>query len=304
MRWLAAAILGVGLTALQAAAQSPAPVRASTASAAACANDPSWTTPQTPFRIYGNTWYVGPHGLTVLLIRAATGDVLIDGGIPGHASLIEANIRRLGVNLHDVRWILNSHAHCDHAGGIAQLARDTGAQVIASAADVPLLERGGHDDPEYGERFLFPPVHPARTVPRGGTLHLGSLVLTAHATPGHTKGNTTWTWTSCEGKRCLHVVDIGSLSAPGYKLIDNPKDPDVVENFESSFTMLAALPCDIALGPHPEMVDFWERVAKRNKGNKNALIDTTMCRAYTNGARKSFETELAKQRAAAASPKP
>jgi len=263
------------------------------------ADNPSWTARQQPFRIYGNTWYIGPRGLGVFLITAPAGDVLIDGGVPGHAPLIEANIRALGVHLRDVKWILVSHAHSDHAGGIAQLAHDTGAQVIANAADAPLLERGGHDDPQYGDRFPFPPVHVARTVGDGDRLHLGDLVLTAHATPGHTKGNTTWTWTSCEDKRCLHMVDVGSLSAPGYKLIGNPDDPDVIEQYEHSFAIVAALPCDVPLAPHPGMVDFWARVDRRNRGDTNALVDPAGCRAYAEEARASFEAQLAKQRAAA-----
>lgn len=267
------------------------------------ADNPSWTAPQKPFRIYGNTWYVGPHGLTVLLVTAPTGDVLIDGGVPGDAALIEANIRDLGIDLRDIKWILNSHAHFDHAGGLAQLAHDTGAQVIASAADAALLRRGGRADPEYGDRFPFPSVHVSRTVTDGESLHLGELVLTAHSTPGHTKGNTTWTWKSCDGKRCLQMVDVGSLSAPGYRLIGNPKYPDIVKDFEYSFAMVAALPCDIALNPHPAAVDLWARVARREKGDADALMDPAGCRAYAKVARASFEAQLAKQRADAASAK-
>ncbi|HEX5489044.1 MAG TPA: subclass B3 metallo-beta-lactamase [Rhodanobacteraceae bacterium] len=267
------------------------------------AENPSWTAPQKPFRIYGNTWYVGPHGLGVFLVTAPTGDVLIDGGVPGEAPLIESNIRSLGIDLHDIRWILNSHAHSDHAGGIAELVRDTGAKVIASAADAPLLERGGRDDPEYGDRFPFPPVHVARTATDGGHLHLGDLVLTAHATPGHTRGNTTWTWTSCQGTRCLHMVDVGSLSAPGFRLVGNHRNPNVVADFEHSFGVVAALPCDVPLAPHPDMVDFWARVAKRERGDAQAMLDPTGCRSYSELARKSFEAQLAKQRADAATAK-
>ncbi len=263
-------------------------------------NFPSWTAPQKPIRIHGNTWYVGPHGLGVFLITARTGHVLIDGGVPGDAELIEGNIRDLGIDLRNIKWILSSHAHFDHAGGIAQLAHDTGAQVVASAADTPLLERGGHDDPEYGNKFPFPPVHVTRTVTDGESLHLGDLVLTARATPGHSKGSMTWTWMSCEGKHCLHMVDVGSLSAPGYKLIGNPKYPNIVKDFEHSFEVVATLPCDIPLAPHPGRVNFWVRVTQRKQGDINALIDPMGCRAYAKDARESFEAQLAKQHAGAA----
>jgi metallo-beta-lactamase class B len=297
MRSLISAVLLSASIAQTASAQLPASEQSNIAA------NPSWTGPQKPLRIYGNTWYVGPQGLGVYLITARTGDVLIDGGVPGDAALIEANIRELGIDLHDIKWILNSHAHFDHAGGVAQLAHDTGAEVLASAADVPMLERGGLDDPQYGDRFPFTPPHVARTVTDGDPVRLGTLVLTAHITPGHTRGNTTWTWISCESSRCLHMVDIGSLSAPGYRLVDNPKYPDVVGDFERSFAIVAALPCDIALAPHPGAVNFWERVARREQGDTNALIDPAGCRAYADDARKSFEAELAKQRADTATSK-
>ena len=300
--WLVA-IFVAGLIAPSAHAQTQSAEQANTASERSCANDPTWTAAQAPFQIYGNTWFVGPRGLGVFLITAPTGDVLIDGGVPQDAALIEANIRALGIQLRDIRWILNSHAHCDHAGGIAQLARDTGAQVIAGAADAALLARGGHDDPEYGDRFEFPRVQVTLTVTNGEQLRLGDLLLTAHSTPGHTKGNTTWTWTSCDGMRCLPMVDIGSLSAPDFQLIGNAKYPNAVEDFRTSFAMVAALPCDIALAPHPEMVDFWARVAKRDQGDVTALIDPTLCRTYANDSRETFEAQLAKERADAASAK-
>ena len=150
---------------------------------------------------------------------------------------------------------------------------------------------------------MFPPVHVTRRVTNGEQLRLGDLLLTAHSTPGHTKGNTTWTWTSCDGMRCLPMVDIGSLSAPDFQLIGNAKYPNAVEDFRTSFAMVAALPCDIALAPHPEMVDFWARVAKRDQGDVTALIDPTLCRTYENDSRETFEAQLAKERADAASAK-
>jgi metallo-beta-lactamase class B len=303
MRVSIAVIFLSGLIAQSAYAQSPTAAQGHAANDPSCVNDSSWIAPQKPFRVYGNTLYVGPRGLGVFLITARTGDVLIDGGVPADAQLIEANIRSLGINLRDIKWILNSHAHCDHAGGIAQLAHDIGAQVIANAADTSLLARGGRDDPQYADRLAYPPVHATRAVTDGESLHLGDLVLTSHATPGHTKGNTTWSWKSCEGKRCLNVVDIGSLSAPSYNLIDSPKYPDIVGDFERSFAMVAALPCDIALSQHPGVVHFWERMDKRDQGVADALIDPTLCRSYATDARESFEAQLAKQRADAASAK-
>jgi metallo-beta-lactamase class B len=297
MRYLISTILLLALCAPYALAQMPATERAT------LAKWPSWTAAQKPVRVYGNTWFVGPRGLSVLLITAPGGHVLIDGGVPGDAPLIEANIRSLGVDLHDIKWILNTHAHFDHAGDLAQLARDTGAEVIVSAADAPLLARGGLGDPQYGDNYPFAPALATRTVRDGETLRLGDLQLTAHATPGHTRGNTTWTWTSCEDQRCLHLVDIGSLSAPDYQLLGNAKYPDIVTDFEHSFAAVAALPCDIALNPHPEAVDFWARVDKRGQGHADALVDTTGCRRYAKAAQKSFEAQLAKQRAKAAAAK-
>ena len=168
--------------------------------------------------------------------------------------------------------------------------------MIANAADAASLERGGHDDPQYGNRFLYSPVHVTRTIADGEVLRLGGVVLTAHSTPGHTKGNTTWTWKSCENKRCLDMVFVGSLSAPAYKLIDNQKYPNIVQDFEHSFKLVEALPCDIALAPHPGMVEFWERLEAVGQRNRNVLIDPSQCQAYSKYARASFEAELTNQR--------
>lgn len=261
-----------------------------------CAGDSSWTAPQSPVRIHGTTWHVGPRGLGVFLITSPTGHVLIDGGPPGGAAMIEANVRRAGFDPRDIKWILVSHAHCDHAGDVAALARSTGAQIIAGPGDEPLLARGGRDDPQYRDRFTFAPTRATRSVTDGERLRLGDLVLTAHHTPGHTKGNLTWSWESCEGGRCLTIVDIASLSAPGYRLVGDSTHRQLVADYERSFTKVEALRCDIALSPHPELVDFWGRVAKRDAGDPGALVDASRCRTYANGARARFRTELARQR--------
>jgi len=298
MRSLTTAILVSGLSAHGAYAQPPSAEQANTANNPSCVNDLSWTAPQTPFRIYGNTWYVGPRGLGVFLVTARTGDVLIDGGVPEDAPLIEANIRSLGIDLHEVKWILNSHAHCDHAGGIAQLAHDTGAQVIAGAADNALLARGGHDDAQYADRFLFPPVRVTRRATAGERLHLGNLVLIAHATPGHTKGNTTWTMKAKEGGRTYDVVFAGSATVlPGVVLTDSPKYPEIAEDYARAFRVLRSLPCDVFLGPHASFYDGLDKADRLRKGAKeNPFIDPRGYREYVARMEKTYRDQLQRER--------
>lgn len=260
-----------------------------------------WNAPQTPFRIYGNTWYVGPHGLTSLLVDTGHGLALFDGDLPESAPLIEAHIRALGFRLRDVKWILNSHPHADHAGGIAALQAASGAQVLSSAAGARELALGGADrsDPQFGSIPDYPPVKQARVVRDGETVRLGNVAVTAHYTPGHTAGSTSWTWTSCEGRRCLRIAyadSLSAISAPGYRFLDHPA---YVASFRRALATVAALPCDILLTPHPDASGFWEKVARRKSPADVApLIDPQACRDYAADAGKDLDARLAKERAA------
>ena len=260
-----------------------------------------WNAPQTPFRIYGNTWYVGPHGLTSLLVDTGHGLALFDGDLPESAPLIEAHIRALGFRLRDVKWILNSHPHADHAGGIATLQAASGAQVLSSAAGARELALGGADrsDPQFGSIPDYPPVKQARVVRDGETVRLGNVAVTAHYTPGHTAGSTSWTWTSCEGRRCLRIAyadSLSAISAPGYRFLDHPA---YVAGFRRALATVAALPCDILLTPHPDASGFWEKVARRKSPADVApLIDPQACRDYAADAGKDLDARLAKERAA------
>lgn len=261
--------------------------------AADCAHDATWTEAVPPVRIHGTTWHVGPKGLGVFLITSPTGHVLIDGGVPGGAPLVLANLRTIGVEPREVKWILISHAHCDHAGAVAELVEATGAKVMAGAEDVALLARGGADDPQYGDRLRYPVVRGARGVREGEVLRLGGVTVTAHATPGHTRGNMTWAWSSCEAERCVRIVDVGSLSAPDYTLVDNPRHPTLLADYEASFAKVARLRCDLAVAPHPGMVDFWERVARRDAG---ALLEPGVCRRYAEASREGFRAAVERER--------
>lgn len=264
---------------------------------------PEWSQPQKPFRIYGNTFYVGTHGLSAILIASPQGLVLIDGTLERNAALIEANIKALGFRPTDLTLILNSHAHSDHAGAIAVLARDSGARVEASEAGARALMLGGNDpeDPQVGDAPPFTPVTEVTVVRDGGVVRVGDIAITAHYTPGHTPGSTTWTWSSCEAGHCQNMVYADSLtpiSANGFHFTDDATHPHRVEDFQHGIDTLAALPCDILITPHPGQSDLLERVARRDAGAKpDPMINANACRAYAQSARKALDTRLAKERA-------
>ncbi|RDJ00266.1 subclass B3 metallo-beta-lactamase [Dyella solisilvae] len=272
---------------------------------AARASDPEWTQPQKPFRVYGNTYYVGTHGLTAVLIASSQGLVLIDGTLPQNAAQIEGNIKALGFRLTDVKRILNTHAHSDHAGAIAALAHDTGATVMASAAGAKAIMLGGKDpeDPQFDQSSGFPSVAHVMTVADGGVVQVGDVAITAHYTPGHTPGSTSWAWQSCEAGRCVHMVyadSLGAFAADGFRFTDDAAHPHRVEDYQHSIDVIAALPCDILITPHPSQSRFLERVAGRDAGAKpNPLIDSGACRVYAEEGRAGLAARLAKEQAAA-----
>jgi metallo-beta-lactamase class B len=294
LRLLAGAALTLGLILPTAHAEQPSV----TASHGIDRHD--WNAPQKPFRIYGNTWYVGPYGLSSILLDTGHGLALFDGDLPESAPVIEAHIRALGFRVRDVKWILNSHAHADHAGGIAALQRDSGAQVLASAAGAREMALGGadRDDPQYGDARDYPPVHHMRALRDGEVVRLGGVAITAHYTPGHTRGSTSWTWTSCAAGRCLHMVYADSLtaiSAPGFRFSDDPRR---VAAFRQAIATVAGLPCDILLTPHPDASGFWQKVARRKSDTDVApLIDANACRAYAATATEKLDAKLVQEQA-------
>jgi metallo-beta-lactamase class B len=262
----------------------------------------AWNAPQAPFKVFGNVYYVGPHGLSSILIATPHGLVLIDGDLPESAPVIEAHIKALGFRIGDVRWILNSHSHIDHAGGIAQLQRDSGAQVLASAWGARAIGHGGVDpeDPQFGLSPAYTPVRDVRAVRDGEVLNLGGVAITAHATPGHTPGSMSWTWRSCEGNQCLNIVYADSLTAytnKTFRYTDDAAHPHRVEDFRKSIATIGALPCDILLTPHPDQSRFWEKVQQRQAGaHPDPLIDTGACKAYAAEANKNLDAQLAQEK--------
>ena len=288
-------------------AKTPAPLQNNPVDCDSCKE---WNAPVKPFNIHGNSWYVGTAGLSAVLVTSPQGHILLDGALPQSAPLIIASIKALGFRIEDVKYILNSHAHWDHAGGIAALQRASGATVLASASGALGLQSGtnGKDDPQYQ---ADPVVHVAKVakvkvVGEGDTVKVGPLVLTAHMTPGHTPGGTTWTWTSCEGARCLNVVYADSLNpyASGDftytgKGAGKDKTPDISASFEASIAKVAALPCDIIIPVHPGTTDVLGKAARRS-ATSNPLIDANACRAYAAEAGGLLAKRLAKERGVAA----
>ena len=266
-----------------------------------CARCDEWNKPHAPFKIYGNTYYVGTAEISSILITSDQGHVLIDGVNPRSPAQIAANIKALGFKIEDVRLILNTHVHYDHAGGIAELQRMSDAVVKASPQSAAVLGTGkpSVDDPQHDTTESFPPVANVGTLWDGEVLHVGPLAVTARFTPGHTSGGTSWTWDSCEGDRCLHIAYLDSLNAvssPNFKFSSSPSYPNVLSDFEHSFTVVSALPCDIGLADHPDNGDFWERLDRREHGNPNALIDSTFCRRYAESSKARLEKRLAEER--------
>jgi metallo-beta-lactamase class B len=261
-----------------------------------------WTAPQEPVRVYGNSYWVGTRGLGAILITSDSGHVLIDGTVPEAVPLIAANIRAAGFKVEDIRLILNSHVHFDHAGGIGELAKMSGAVVAASASSAKVLESGrsGPDDPQFG---VVPPIATARgvrVVKDGEVNRVGTIALTAHATPGHTPGGTSWSWQSCEGERCLELVYADSLTpvaADGFRYTASKDYPQALADFERSYKTLGSLTCDILITPHPGASDFWARVAGRTAA-VNPLVNRNACRTLVETSRKALAERVAREKAA------
>jgi metallo-beta-lactamase class B len=268
-----------------------------------CPRCAEWNAPQTPFKLFGNSYYVGPHGVSSVLITSPGGHVLIDGGLAESGPVIAGHIRELGFRIQDVKLIVTSHVHFDHAGGVAELQRLSGADVAASPLSAPVLESGasGRNDPQYGILVPIGKAHDVRTIADGETLHAGAVAVTAHFTPGHTSGGTSWTWRSCEDARCLDMVyadSMTSVSADGFLFTRSREYPNAVADFEKTFAFLERVPCDIAVASHPEMVQLWQRLARREAGEADGLIDRDVCRRYAASGREQLRARLARETAA------
>jgi metallo-beta-lactamase class B len=267
-----------------------------------CSSCASWNRPQEPFRVFGNTYYVGTAGLSAILIAADDGLILLDGALPQSAPLIDANIRALGFRTEDIRLIVSSHAHFDHVGGIAALRRASGAAVAASPSSAAALRAGRPtpDDPQFTiPNNGFPALTDVQVIGDGRTLAVGNVEITAHFTPGHTPGGTTWSWQSCDEGRCLDIVyadSLNAVSADGFRFTGRDPSSSIVDAFRRGIRTVENLPCDILLSPHPGFFDMEGKLRRLDEGAADVFVDAAACRTYAAAAAERLDRRAAEER--------
>jgi metallo-beta-lactamase class B len=270
-------------------------VLSSTALTAAAPNPSDWTEPFPPHHIAGNVYYVGTRGLASFLITTPQGHILINSNLESTVPAIRENVEKLGFHFSDVKILLISHAHFDHAAGSSLIKKMTGAKYMVMDADVSVIESGGKADFQYGDSpdTQFPETKVDRVLHNGDVVKLGGAVLIAHLTPGHTRGCTTWTMKVADGGRTLDVVIVGSPNVnPGYKLVNNARYPQITQDYETTFKVLRSLPCDVFLGAHGNYYDMESKFARLNRGGTNPFVDPDGYKNYVADRERAFRDEL------------
>ena len=263
------------------------------ASNAVAGDPPEWSAPVKPFQIAHGIYYVGSEGLAAYLIVSSQGAILLDGTTAENAALVERNIEAVGVRLRDVKLLFSDHAHSDHVGALARIKQDTGAQFLASAGDRWALEHGRIRSDTDFTPTPFAPVKVDRLVRDGETIRLGDVALTAHLTPGHTAGCTSWSMTVEDGGAQRRVLFACSLTVAGNILVGNHAYPGIASDYRKTFDKLAAMKVDILLTVHPGFANVLGREARREMGQENAFIDPTALPSLVAASKRDFERELA-----------
>jgi metallo-beta-lactamase class B len=263
--------------------------------------NPDWTTPQKPFRIAGNLYYVGSRDLAAYLVVTPAGNILINANLESSPPQIRASVESLGFRWADTRVLLNSQAHFDHAAGNAEVVRETGAKLMVMDGDVQAMETGDAHDFGGSDLHRFPPVHVARVLHDGDTVRLGATILTARKTAGHTRGCTTWTMQVMDDGHMRNIVIVGGFAAlSSYRLIDTARRPasypGILADFEHGFAVERSLPCDIFLGAHGSYFDMQQKLARLAKEGPSVWIDPEGYGRAIAAAEKSIEAKAAAER--------
>jgi metallo-beta-lactamase class B len=255
-----------------------------------------WNEAYAPFKVMGNIYYVGTARVSAWLITSPKGHILIDGILAQSVPLIIANVKALGYDIRDVKYLLNSHAHVDHAAGLAGLQRASGAYMVASAADKPILEAGDiRFGPSAGMRF--PPIRVDRVVGDGESVRLGGVTLTAHLTPGHTPGCTSWTMPVKDADRKVHSVFFHCSSTVAGQTLAPESWPGMVAAYRATFAKVRGFEADVFLANHDNFFDLAAKRARQKSGDANAFVDAGELQRFNRTMGTAFETELARQKA-------
>ncbi len=249
--------------------------------------------------VIGNIYFVGSKGLGIYLVTTSQGHILINAGLEDSVPMIQQNMEKLGFRFADIKILLISHAHFDHDAGAARIKELTGAKYMVMDGDVPVVESGGKKDFFYARTpgTLYRGTKVDRVLHDGDTVRLGDSALTAHLTPGHTKGCTTWTMQVKEGDVNYDVVIVGSPNVnTGYKLVNNAAYPQIKSDYEKTFRVLRSLHCDVFLGAHGAYYDMESKYA-RLSGSTNPFIDPKGYEQYVKEREQAFRSELTRQQA-------
>jgi metallo-beta-lactamase class B len=262
----------------------------------AAAFNPAFNHPFPAHKVIGNIYYVGTKELASYLITTPEGHILINSSYEESVPLIRQSVEKLGFKFSDIKILLISHAHDDHAAGSALVKKLTGAKYMVMEGDVPVIEAGGLGDFAYTSRWT--PVKVDRVLHDGDTVSLGGTQVTARLTAGHTKGCTTWTMKVPDGGKTLDVVIVGSPNVnAGFKLVNNSKYPEIARDYANSFRVWKSLHCDVFLGAHGAYYGLEEKYPKLKSGGPNPFIDPAGYKAYIDERSQAFETNLQQQRA-------
>jgi metallo-beta-lactamase class B len=255
---------------------------------------PEWNRPIPPYAVIANLYYVGTNYLASFLIATPQGHILINPDYEESVPIIRRNVEKLGFRFSDIKILLISHAHDDHAAGCALAKKLSGAKLMVMDADVAEVESGGDHDFIYHQHWT--PVKVDRILHDGDKVSLGAVTLVAHLTPGHTRGCTTWTTDIEQGGRVYHVIIVGSANVnSGYKLVGNKEYPQIASDYEKTFRVLASLPCDIFLGAHGEYYDMDSKLKRLRPGEPNPFVDPDGYRAFVQAHELAFRQELTAQ---------
>ena len=255
--------------------------------------DPDWNRPAAPHRVIGNVYFVGTNELGTFLITTPRGHILLDPGFDESVPLVKDAMRTLGFRYEEIRVLLSSQAHVDHAGGLARIKRETGARLEAMGEDAALLERGGRGDFRFGDALTFPPVAVDRVLKDGDVVELGGVKVIARHTPGHTRGATTFTTIAAEDGWAHQVVFAASTTVnEGTALVNNPRYPNIVEDWQRTFAILDSLSPGVWVSAHTAVFDMKGKASRVGKGS-NPYVDPAGYRRHLASSRQRFAALLA-----------